>query len=224
MAFIIDDTFFIRELAIPTISDMGSKAADELNQFIDEKGRLLLDDVIGYANRVVLESYLVNGLLPAVPADPDPDPVPEKWRNLVEGCTYTIDDVEYRWKGLQFTEGSFKGSLMAYFVYSYWYAAQVSYVSGVGDVQASAKNAPHVNPNQRYVNAWNKFIEMYQGNCQRGYGYTPTILYNGIPFTDYFGGQSENGNVSLIKFLQDNESDYDNCPLRTFEIKNQLGL
>lgn len=211
--YLIDDTYFVRELAIPTIEDMNSVASTELELFIDERCRFILrEEILNPELFSDLDSNIDNGVL-------DVD-APQKWKDLVNGVTYTEDGIDYTWRGLLFAEGSFKGSLLAYYTYCFWYEAQVSYVSGVGDVQAKAKNANNVNPNQRLVNTWNTFVSMYQGNCEYPYG--RFYYHDGVPVSDWFG--SADRNVSLLQFLKHRESDYPDARMKRYEFKNQLGL
>lgn len=222
--YIIDDTYFKapkREIA--NLNEADSKTFVELESLIDEKCRLLLLDFLTVEQAQELDSYLVNGMFPEV-YQPDPllpDYVPQKWIDLVKGSTYQSNDVELIWNGLAYSKGTYKGSLLADYVYSFWLESQVSYMTGVGDAKANPKGANLVNPTQRYVNTWNDFVKAYQVHtCGffNNYGWYERDWY-------WIDMNYRNTNeVSLIQFLTDNEEVYQNNNRKFFEIKNQLGL
>jgi len=225
MAYLIDDTFFIGKIEVSNLDEANSKSLTALNRIIDEKCRLLLLSALGLVNFQAMDSLLVNGKLPAVPESPDVDPVPPKWRNLITGCNYTVNDVTKRWKGLYFIEGTYKGSVLANYCFPFYLEENVSYQSGVGEVKAEAKNARGVNSTQKYTTVWNEFLNMYQGSdCSRRVG---NVYHIGIPqyegyYVGYFG--NNNNDVSLLQFLSENASDYPDCELYVYDVKNQLGI
>lgn len=212
--YIIDDTYFIKELNIPNSKEINAYDTggdDPLDQWIDQYARLLLQNALG--------TTLFNDLNTNVNASGAYVSGVVKWDNLVNGVIYTKNGVEYEWKGLSFTEGTFKGSLMAYFVYCKWLEFQLSRMSGVGEVKGNAANSVNVNSTQRYVTLWNTFFEAYQGE----YCNTNTLyIKNGVPFMDYFG--SNDTYVSLITFLSHNEVDYPDAQLKLYKPLNSFGL
>lgn len=212
--YIINDTYFqAPKREIPNLDEADSKTFAELELLIDEKCRLLLLDFLTSEQVTELESYLVNGLLPTPPTG-----VPQKWIDLVNGKKYTKNGVELRWTGLIYTKGTYKGSLLADYVYSFWLESQVSYMTGVGDAKGQPKGAVLVNPTQRYVNTWNEFVKAYQSNRD---GYCDWM--GGYLFYRYRSEWKTN-EVSLIQFLSDNEEVYPNDNRKFFEVKNQLGF
>lgn len=216
--YLINGTYFQRDLTIPNTTEADSKAMLVLEQFIDEKCRLLMRDLLGVTLYNELNSYLVNGMLPAVPEFPTIDPVPLKWRNLVTGCEYSVNDVNYKWMGLYWSEGTAKGSLLADFTYYYWLLNELSFMSGVGEVRAEAKGAENVNSTQRLVNVWNRFVERYQGVCN-GYHSVYSYWFGGNVY-----GNHQDDTVTLLQFIADNSEDYPNTDNRRYNVKNQLGL
>lgn len=214
--YLVDRTYFIRELAIPGIDEMNSQSLTDLNLFIDEYVRELLEKkALGYTLFAEFDSYVVDGSLPAVPEDPDPDTVPTKWRNLVNGCTYTKDGETVRWDGLLFTRGAFKQSPLANFVFCQWLQWQATTLTSVGEKTVQAKNAVDATSVYRYVNIWNKFIEMYQGNFE-----PVTYMQDGCLVTDYYRGDS----IDLLTFLSDNATDYPDAAMIGYEGKNSFGI
>lgn len=201
MAYLIDSTSFKGELEIPNLDEANSKSLTELNRLIDEKCRLLMIDVLGSENYEDLGGLLVAGLLP--------DSAPDKWKLLVNGGVYTTDDVQHTWFGIK--------SMLAWYVYAQYVRDNVSYLSGVGEVRAEAKNAANVNSTQRYVYAWNKFVELYQGNvCSLNWQYPHIYHVSGNYNYNRLGG--------FLNFLANNVVDFPNTVLRQYDAQNQLGL
>jgi len=212
--YLIDASYFIREIHIPNVNESNNGSGETLDYFIDEKVRLLLSTkALGGTLFTAFNSYVANGVLL--------NTAPQKWKDLVNGKTYTKNDKNYIWEGLLQTKGTFKKSLLAYYTYYYWLMDNVSLMSGLGEVRGEAKNAIGVNSTQRLVTIWNEFVKMYQGKntCFNGVKY----VYNGVPIEDYYN-QNSGSYVSLLQFLKDNETDYPDAQLEMFEFQNQLGL
>lgn len=212
--YLIDASYFIREIHVPNVNESNTDSGVKLDYFIDEKVRLLLSTkALGSVLFTQLDSNVTNGVLS--------NTAPQKWKDLVNGKTYTKDGKSYVWEGLLQTKGTFKKSLLAYYTYYYWLMDNVSTMGGVGEVRGEAKNAVNVNSTQRLTTIWNEFVRMYQGEnaCFKGVKY----VYNGVPIADFYNQNSGNY-VSLLQYLKDNETDYPDATLEMFEFKNQLGL
>lgn len=223
--YIIDDTYFKSlNREIPNLDEADSRAFAELERIIDEKCRLLLFDFLSVEQFQEFDSYLVDGLFPenAQPYPMLPNYVPQKWIDLVNGVTYQANDVDLIWSGLIYEKGTYKGSLLADYVYSFWLEGMASYMTGVGDAKANPKGATLVNPTQRYVNTWNKFVEQYQGN--NWYGSYNVWEFGGMFYNVFPLCYKKNSEVSLLQFLSDKNEDYPNDNRKVFEVKNQLGL
>ena len=211
--YIINDTDFqAPKREIPNLYEADSKAFAELELLIDEKCRLLLLDFLTVDQFNELDSYLVNDMFPE-----DTSGIPQKWIDLVNGVEYTKNDVKLIWNGLRYSKGSYKGSLLADYVYYFWLETQASYMTGVGDAKGQPKGAILVNPTQRLVSTWNDFIKQYQGVNEFWYTNNNCFKYYPVCYR-------KNYEVSLIQFLSDNEEDYPNDNRKYFEVKNQLGL
>lgn len=212
--YIIDETYFIQNLTVPTTDNLDVVGTDNtLSQFIDKYARLLLKNALGITLFNLFDQDLTDGSLKAG-AD-------QIWKDLVNGKTYTDNGVTKVWKGLKFTEGVFKGSVLAHYTYYHWYLWQMSQISNFGEVKGSTVNAINVNENTKLVQIWNEFTQMYQGNSETIGTYS---IKNGVPFYDYFS-VNNNEDVSLLQFLIDNDTDYPNALLKHEEgFKNQLGL
>lgn len=212
--YLIDETYFIQDITIPTTDNLDVVGTDNtLSQFIDKYARLLLKNALGITLFNLFDESLENGELKE-----DAD---QKWKDLVNGKTYTDNGSTKVWKGLLFTEGVFKGSVLAHYTYYHWYLWQMSQISNFGEVKGSTVNAISVNETTKLVQIWNEFIQMYQGSSETKATYS---VMNGVPFTDYFSANN-NEDVSLLQFLIDNDTDYPDAFLKHEEgLKNQLGL
>jgi hypothetical protein len=211
--YLIDQTYFIKELSIPNLNEMDSDNLTVLNQYIDEKCRELLQNALGYVLFKDLDSKITNGVLDTL--------APQKWLNFVNGTEYTKEGKLYKWKGLRYTEGLYKSSLMAKYTFYSWLKDSISVVTGTGEKMINSQNAQNVNSNQRLVTVWNDFVSEYQGTNT----YFPTVWYKGTTkVVDWFGSGEQLGYVSLIQFLSDHETDYPDANMTLFRNQNQFGL
>lgn len=213
--YIIDDSYFIKQYAIPNSNEVDiSNTIDPFVMWIDSRARLCLQLALGNVLFSDFDSNVSDGALKST--------APDKWKNLVNGVSYVKNDKTYAWKGLAYSEGSFKGSLLVPFIYAEWLKDQVTRMSGVGEVKGNAANSVNANSTERYVSTWNDFVSQYQGNSV-GKDFYRLSYPNGVPFYDYFGSD-ETDYVSLITFLNDNETDYPDAKLKCYEFKNSFGI
>lgn len=211
--YIIDQTYFTRELSIPNINEVQTEAFETLEYFVDEYVRQLLRDALGIEVFNILDTYVIDGAFDSTGA-------PQYIIDLVEGKEYVKSGVTYKWSGLISTQGVFKKSLLANYVYYQWLKNSFSTQSGVGEVTLNPQNANLVNPTQKLVTAWNNFVTMYQNeNCVY-----PNVYYKGHTQVIDWLGYNVNTEVSLIEYLNDNDSDFSTATLRVYEYQNQLGI
>lgn len=215
--YLIDYTYFIKDLVVPNSTPSLDIPNNDksLEMYIDKYARLLLQNALGTILFDELDSNIENGSLKSN-AD-------QKWKNLVNGKSYTYNDKTYKWKGVMFTEGAFKGSVLAYYTYYHWHLEQISQMSDMGEVKGNAVNATNVNSTYRSVKVWNEYIEMYQGGAiQDAYKFT---CVNGVPFHDYYT-QNVSDYVSLLTFLSHNKTDYPNALMKVEKegYENTFGL
>lgn len=211
--YIIDETYFTRELSIPNVNEVQTEAYDTLNYFVDEYVRQLLRDALGVDKFNELDTYVIDGVF-------EPTDAPQYIIDLVEGKEYEKSGVTYRWSGLISTQGVFKKSLLANYVYYNWLRNSFSIQSGVGEATLNPQNANLVNPTQRLVTIWNSFLDMYQ-NKNLAYS---NVYYKGYTQVIDWLGFSANTEVSLIQYLQDQQADFENASLRVYQYQNQLGI
>lgn len=203
--YIIDASYFQADKTIPNALELNSNVNTILEQFIDNKVRLLLKNALGYELFNDLDSNITDGVLNVG--------APVKWQNFVNGVEYSKGAETLKWQGLKFTEGTIKHSLLADFVYYYWLENEAIKNTGVGLVTATSKNANNASYNSKLSRHWNNFIIQYQGEL---YDYN-TWLFD-------FNWCKDNNYVSLLQFLKDNDTDYTDATLRIYSFKNEFGI
>ena len=219
MATIIDNTYFEKGwIFIPNNKDLnaspvGSPSAQSgIDFFIEEYERELLLNSLG----VTLYNELQTALLDLPASD-------QKWQDLVNGKDYAIDGKTKRWNGLK---GANQQSLIAFYVYCQYLRNDNSTYLTTGIAQNTANNAERSDPSPKFVKAWNRFLEQYQGNGYN-YGY-PTVIYNrsGMVGLDYYG----QGNVesNLFQYLTDQNTltptDFPDFEFKFYESYNTMGI
>lgn len=206
----IDNTYFTNKLFVPNTNEPTMDASIELNANIDRYVSQFLKLTLGNVLFEELKGYTTDGEL-IISA-------PQKWKNLIDGCNYTKDAVDYTWQGLKYTDGAFKVSLLANYVYVNQF--QTTTNSMLGQIALDGKNGILADSTPHLVDIWNEFVEMYQGSSDSN----PQQYYrNGVLFVDYYGNR-EAGYVSYLQFLNDNKLDYPNVPAGAIEYKNSLGI
>ena len=211
--YIITPDYFQKQYAIPNIDEMDSKNATVLEICIDQYVRVCLQNALGYNLWKELDLNIIDGVLNTG--------APQKWLDLVNGKTYTKESKTFTWKGLIYTEGIYKGSLLVPFVYYQFLKENVSLLTGTGEKVLDASNAIGVNSTQRMVMSWNDFVNQYQGQC---FNYSVNRYYHdGVLVEDYFTG-NDSEQVNLIQYLEDNQADYIDAHKRLYKVQNQLGL
>lgn len=213
--YIIDESYFKRELSIPNVNEMYSESKDNLDYFIDEKARLLLQNALGYQLFKDFDSNVLNGVLDVN--------APQKWLNFVNGVEYSKSGKLYKWNGLAYEDGTYKKSVLAKYVFCEWLRRETTVMTGTGEKVLSATNAQNVNSNYRLVNTWNSFLAEYQSLDVRGG--SPIIgRKHCATYMDWIGGDSNSGYVNMLRFLRDNQEDYPNINGSIYPIMNYIGL
>jgi len=208
--YITDKDYFIKSIYVPNVEEHNSEASVELEASIDRYSRQFLKLTLNNVLFSDLDSYITDGVLQLG--------APQKWLNLVNGCDYLIGSDTYTWKGLIQTEGLFKESILADYVYLNHYQTEANTMTG--QVILEAKNGMHISPTAHLVTIWNEFVDKYQGStCNQPKQY----FHNGILFTDYYGNRAS-GYVSYLQFLTDNKEDYPDFAAPQLAYKNSFGL
>lgn len=141
---IIDDTYFIREISIPTDND---NYLNKLNSQIEWVEKRYLEKALGY------ELYsLFNAELPT--------PTTQRYIDILDGVEYTSDTTGRleKWNGLKNTN---KDSFLAYFTYYYYLENAKTSASGQGTTSNQFQNSEKISPNFKQVLAYNLAVEGY---------------------------------------------------------------
>jgi hypothetical protein len=208
--YLIDKTYFNGILNIPNIYEVNSNELDNLNKNIDKYVRLFMQEFLGVELFIDFDSHITGGLLDAN--------APQKWKNLVNGVVYTLNDKTFKWKGLIYTEGAINTSLLSNFVYYISYQNSIN--SSVGQVVVNPRNAENINPSEHLTRVWNEFIEMYQGSSASN---PIQYFHNGALFYDNYNNR-QSGFVSLLQFVTDKKADYETIIAPCMDFKNRFGL
>ena len=222
---IIDNTYFIGELylphAKPSITDGVTGVDTKVLRFIDEYEEDCLIKILGYNLYVLLQAELDS----AQPNKLDPG-ADAKWNDLVNGKTY-VDPYTNKnviWKGLRYksvSNNTYDRSLLANYVYYYYEQNEYITTTNVGDVINIAKNAITMDPSLKTVNAWNRFVDMVQGEEDEE---NVVMTHYGLGL-DYYRGD---GRVSLYKFIEDSNTitndTYPDFNPKTWRRVNQFGI
>lgn len=210
---IIDTSYFLKkDVFIPNAvvqPSIGSNTPTSLNQLqaeIDEKENEFLLSFLGYEQtNELLNQFELGGSWKT-------DAL-QKWKDLVDG----LED----WKGLRYTTGTQKNSLIAYYVFFYYLKSDFSTYSTTGIQVAKSENAIAQLPNEKQVTAWNKFVNMYDGIniSQRNYNFSRN--WNGIILRWNSGTRNE---VTLLDFIRSKSDVYDTAFLSYYSIINSMNL
>lgn len=153
---------------------------------------------------------------------------PQRFINLLDGLTYTLNGEDFYWNGLRFrTDPSTNPqaalrSLIVYYVYYRYVNDNVDNLTNLGVAVEDVKNANITDPTRLMVFVWRKFFDLYQRGYYTGrYGYR--CNYNGFPVIDYTG-YNNTREVSLWKFLNDNRDTYPEWRFTACENINEFGI
>ena len=170
-----DNSYFIAEINFPT-SDYGN-----MDLFISryEKEALIL--LLGYGQWKELTDAYEASLAET------PVTLPQKWNDLINGKTLTIEGKEWRWEGFVNDD---KISPIAYYIFCKKIASDQSAQSQLGRVIAQGENSIPADATSVVVSAWYKFRELYysayyfMSHSENDYDLTQTI---DIPLDNIYG-------------------------------------
>jgi hypothetical protein len=190
----------------PSIGSVLPSATAQLNEEIESIEQSLLLDILGYEQLQELMAQF----------DEDgnwvEDPI-KKWVDLVDG----VDD----WKGLRYTIGTKKISLIAYYVFFYYLGTDFQTYSTTGMQIPRAENSLYNNPSVKQTTVWNKFIRMYIGDVRYG---LPVLENNWNGDFLNFSGKVIGNEVSLYDYLMKNRDLYDTTYFTVKTHINYMGL
>lgn len=200
------ELYIPNSVAQPTIGSVSPSATAQLNEEIDSIEQSLLLDVLGYEQlQELLAQFESNG-------DWIVDPL-QKWVDLVDGK----DD----WKGLRYSIGSKKVSLIAYYVFFYYLGMDFQTYSTTGMQMPRAENSVTNDVSVKQVSVWNKFIAMYVGDVIYG---LPSVQSNWNGDYINFSGKLVGNEVSLYQYLLKNSDVYDTSYFTFKKNLNYVGI
>jgi hypothetical protein len=211
MAYLIDDTYFVRELITPNNGEVDvSDTNNPFSFWIDTEARQLLKLALGLELFTDFDSNVTAGVyVPGV----------TKWDNLVNGVTYTYKGSTYRFEGLLYTEGAVPKSLLANYTWAKWFPTYMSQLTGMGERVGSAANSFIANGAARQAKIWNQAVSMYNGDTSLW------EIFSGIDVDSSLVETFQNTYyVSLTKFLLQNEDDYPNPAVIYLMKKNRFSI
>lgn len=115
----------------------------------------------------------------------------QKWKDFVDGVG--------EWRGLRFTMGASKRSLIAYYVYYQYLLNNQTPYTTTGLQRLTPENASPVDPVSKLVREWNTFVTMYQGYYGQCYC---SPLFNDNSLFHFMTNNSEVYDTQYFQFYQ----------------------
>lgn len=211
------DTFITNAVAQPSISSNTPNAISILQQEVDEKEYAMLEMALGHEQTTELLAQfeqVTPGAAWTLKAD-----ALEKWKDLVNGKTYNGK----RWRGLRYKIGTKDVSVIAFYVFFYYLKSDFSSYTTTGIQVAEAENSVRQTPNAKQVEAWNKFVQMYNG-FRSGSRTQPSFFTNWNGRGIMWGNSADGNDVNLYEFLTDNSTVYDTSFFRFQSVINTYNV
>ena len=208
--YLIDKTYFRNKLQINGLYDGNNGLETKLDDYISIYVIDFLQKLLG-VDFEDLKANITDGVLDTGAS--------QKWLDLINGKTYTKNGKDYVWKGLLYQNGSVKLSILANVVYC---SLMHDLATGNGQISVDVKSSRMLVPRKNYIEVWNEIANQFNQSVDL----QPKISFiNGVRFTDYYGGLSDNGYRTLTDFLIDFEEDYPNVNFCLgYEIINSFDL
>ncbi len=209
--FLNKNVFIPNAVAQPSIGSNTPTSIIQLQAEIDERENELLLSFLGYEQTEELLDQFEQ-VSPSIEWTWKESAL-QKWKDLVDGLE--------EWKGLRYTIGTQKISLIAYYMFFYYLKSDYSTYSTTGIQIAKSENSISQLPNEKQVSAWNKFVNMYDGGniSQRNYNFSRN--WNGLMLRWNTG---ERNNVSLYDFMSSKSDVYDLSFFNHYDIINSMNL
>lgn len=200
------ELYIPNSVAQPTIGSASPSAIVQLNEEIESIEQSLLLDILGYEQLQELNAQFDSN------GDWVEDPI-QKWVDLVDG--------KEDWKGLRYSIGTKKISLIAYYVFFYYLGTDFQTYSTTGMQIPRAENSKYNDPSIKQTTVWNKFIKMYIGDVRYG---LPSVENNWNGSFLNFSGKVIGNEVSLYDYLMKNSDVYDTKYFTVKKHINYIGL
>lgn len=197
MARLIDEDYFIGDIAIPNLND--ESAISALNSNIDKYQEEVLIMMLGYD----LYSKFI--------ADPDAE---QRFKDIRDGKEFEFSfngsTIKRKYIGLQNDSNI---SLIAYYVYFYHARQRVTHTASVGEVSPKTENANRASSYSKQVFAWNSFVTRS--------GDVSDFWFDKLNLSTY---QHFNDKGSLFNFLLANKEVYPEWEFESSEQVTMLGI
>lgn len=215
---IIDTSYFqYKPVYIPNSVTVASAlpnptptAKSQVQQFIDSKEYELLLSALGHEQLTeLLSQFTETGAWIEEPL--------QKWVDLVDG--------KDEWRGLRYTYGTNKISLIAYYVFYFYLTEDFKTYNTTGIQVSQSENAISAAPNDKTAKAWNEFVRMYNGFDIGRYGTNmPTFFNNWNGTGMMWAGNNKQNQISLYDFMTKNNDIYDTGKFTLYPVINSFGL
>lgn len=228
MPLLTNDYFKYADVEIPNLGGRTEKKVQsDVFSMIVEKESEVLKKALGIVLFKDLNQYIgCDGLS---------FNAPQEYKELVYGKDYTLEhpitkQTVYRyWNGL--LEKDTCDSLLADYVYYYYWRFSLQKTTLSGDVKNDSKVGNNVSMSAKLSDAWNRFIDQYQSGISYGCEYGRIIsnrLHNGYGLDFYHKERFyTNKEISLLVYLEENKSDF-RLPIESHvfqnTIENEFGL
>lgn len=161
---LIDTTYFVGEINLPSKTQNNVSYNQAIKQYEPE----ILDLLLGYELRKKLYADL----------DGDGKPQADRFKALVNGAEFTINDQLKKWSGLLNTN---KESLISYYAFYKITERTTTHITSVGNRSVNAEATQIVSPIDKMLNAWDKMRYLY-GVIPVRYIDNPDLrVYNNLP-------------------------------------------
>jgi hypothetical protein len=218
---IIDKSYFQGNLNIPNVQEnltpLGGRRGNQsnLDSYIAKYEVKVMKDALGLvAYKSFIASFEANG-----DVKPTAD---QRWKDLINGVEYTYNGEDYEWEGLRYTLGTYSYSLIADYVFSIFLNDTSRTLGSPGMVKEATNSAETVSSIPRISEAWNTFIEKYQGESSDE-DYPRLVSKPGLRGIDWSQHRSAS-DINMYTYLSDNESQYEDVKFRLYESTNSFGL
>lgn len=141
---LINSSYFVGEINLPSKTANDTVYTQAINQYEPE----ILQSLLGYE----LYSKLIADL------DSEGSPVSDRFKALVNGAEFTINDRLIKWNGLV---NNSKQSLIAYYVFYKITERTTTHITSVGNKSVKAEGTVTVSPMDKMLNAWEKMRLLY---------------------------------------------------------------
>jgi len=223
---IIDNSYFTGVLKVPNSQESLAPLSDrngnekKIEDYIDRYERQVMIYALGLTNYNDLISYID----PITGDWNDEGTTPQKWLDFMDGKEYSVEGVDFEWKGLRYEEGNQKYSLIAYYVFSKFLPDISVSFGSAGMQKENTKAARGYSSIPKTVDAWNGFVKLYQGDEIEETGGAKLWVGRGIVGLDYYQRDIVEGDVDMYKFLTDNSAEYPGVTTQLFSHTNSFGL